>query len=78
MTEDKTRNWRLEQLLYKQKMKQVVEYGALFDECVEALGAGTVLLSVTKVKGYMMSSKFISIHTLVSDRLDENKIPKYQ
>jgi uncharacterized phage-associated protein len=48
LDEDMTRKWRLDKLLYRQKMKQVVAYGDLFDECVEALGDGTVLLSIDK------------------------------
>ncbi|NQX57945.1 hypothetical protein [Paenibacillus qinlingensis] len=39
------RKWRLEQLLHKQKSKLKVSYGAIFEECLEALGEGTIILS---------------------------------
>lgn len=42
------RKWKLEQLLYKQKLKQNKEYGVLFEECINALGEGTAILSVEK------------------------------
>lgn len=45
---DKERKWRLERLLIKQKLKQPTQYGALFNECVDALGEGTVILSEEK------------------------------
>lgn len=48
MSGNKDRKWRLEQLINKQKLKQTIDYGALFDECVDALGAGTVILSEGK------------------------------
>lgn len=52
MSELNGRQWRLQQLLHKQKqkMKKVSGYGVLFEECVEALGAGTVILSEEKSK----------------------------
>jgi hypothetical protein len=45
MEHKNSRKWRLEQLLQKQKSKQKVSYGVLFDECIEALGEGTIILS---------------------------------
>lgn len=48
MSEIKNRKWILEQLLTKQKKKQVVEYGVLFDQCIDALGAGTYIISEEK------------------------------
>jgi len=45
MGDVKGRKWRLEQLLNKQKVQDAVGYGVLFDECIEALGAETVILS---------------------------------
>lgn len=44
MGEFKRRRWRLEQLLNKQKKKSEIlnGFGVLFDECIEALGTGTV------------------------------------
>lgn len=50
MDEVKGRKWRLEQLLNKQKKKNVVGFGVMFDECIEALGTGTVILSEDKSK----------------------------
>ncbi|WP_141505218.1 hypothetical protein [Paenibacillus luteus] len=50
MDEVKERKWRLEQLLNKQKKKEVVGFGVLFDECIEGLGTGTVILSEDKSK----------------------------
>lgn len=35
----------MEQLLRRQKSKQNILYGLLFDECIEALGEGVVILS---------------------------------
>lgn len=50
MEESWDRKWRLEQLLYKQKLKQIIDYGILFDECVGALGEGLTILSKEKSK----------------------------
>lgn len=50
MDEGNVRKVRLEQLLYQQKRKEVVQYGVLFDECVIALGEGTIILSDAKIE----------------------------
>ena len=45
MEQECSRKWRLEQLLRRQKSKQNISYGLLFDECIEALGEGIVIFS---------------------------------
>lgn len=45
MEQEGSRKWRLEQLLRRKKAKQNISYGLLFDECIEALGEGVVILS---------------------------------
>ncbi|WP_347272254.1 hypothetical protein [Paenibacillus sp. N3/727] len=45
---NRDRRLRSEQLLHKQKSKQRRAYGALFEECIYALGPGTIILSEEK------------------------------
>ncbi|MGR7945508.1 CDI toxin immunity protein [Paenibacillus sp. M.A.Huq-81] len=45
MQQSGDRKWRIEQLLHKMKSKQKPAYSSLLEECVEALGEGTIVLS---------------------------------
>lgn len=69
------RKWRLEQLLHKQKAKERVEYSGLFNECVEALGEDTIILSES-ASGKMMD-ELVHAYPIASwGRIDWSKVSK--
>ncbi|MFP4979359.1 hypothetical protein ACE6ED_28510 [Paenibacillus sp. CN-4] len=68
--------WRLEQLLRKQKSKQKISYTKLFEECIEALGEGTIIMSEESSE----TIRNVLVQTIPFTswgRIDWEKIPKW-
>ncbi|KRF06805.1 hypothetical protein ASG89_18305 [Paenibacillus sp. Soil766] len=69
------RKWRLEKLLQKHKSKQKLSYGVLFEECLDALGEGTIILS--EESSETMRNELVNAYYFTPwGRIDWDKISK--